>query len=51
MSGIIAWSEVCVYAYERVWWRFVRVYWRTIKGEYKVNLVFDITGILFKVGE
>ena len=51
MNKTIIWNDVCVFAYERVWWRFVKVHWRTIQGVYRVNLVFDVTGILFKGGE
>ena len=50
MNKTIIWNDVCVFAYERVWWRFVKVHWRTIQGVYRVNLVFDVTGILFKGG-
>ena len=46
MGNIIVWKQVELFAFEKFFWRFVFVHWRTLDGLYGRSLVFDVSGLI-----
>ena len=46
MNKIVVWKQVQIFAFEKLFWRFVFAHWKTTDGLYGKDLVFDITGLI-----